>query len=277
MHATARSVLALAMATPPSIKEVLMGSGKGEMNLAAVRSAGLGSSSPGTMRRHGCPCRPGLASCRVSVGRGRELPRLTPPPNVPPNPLQVRSRAEELRRSMDQLGVALSLAADRVAWADALERFGVLCVQWAQLEPEVRPLLKHYVAHPVSVNQSNAAALPILLASRGLPDAEAADAALLEDLHARAATAHLPVDQQLSKIMVRARRCAGFGPCLGRRGCAAATFGVGGTGAARDGDGRRWGPAAAVQGPRLSLGVCRQAIQPGGPPRPTAPRSGATR
>lgn len=34
----ARGAFDLAMATPPSIKEVLMGSGKGEMNLAAVRS-----------------------------------------------------------------------------------------------------------------------------------------------------------------------------------------------------------------------------------------------
>ncbi|KFM22908.1 hypothetical protein F751_6417 [Auxenochlorella protothecoides] len=136
------------MATPASIKSVLMGSGKGEMNLAAVRS-----------------------------------------------------RAEELRRSIDQLMHALSVAASRVQWSDALERYGVLNVQWQQLEEELRPLLKHYVAHPISVNQSNAHVLPILLASKALPEMEARDAELLEGLHAATGTSGLPPEQQLALIM----------------------------------------------------------------------------
>lgn len=87
--------------------------------------------------------------------------------------------------------------------SDALERYGVLNVQWQQLEEELRPLLKHYVAHPISVNQSNAHVLPILLASKALPEMEARDAELLEGLHAATGTSGLPPEQQLALIMVR--------------------------------------------------------------------------
>lgn len=87
--------------------------------------------------------------------------------------------------------------------SDALERYGVLNVQWQQLEEELRPLLKHYVAHPISVNQSNAHILPILLASKALPEMEARDMELLDELYAAMGTSGLPPEQQLALVMVR--------------------------------------------------------------------------
>jgi hypothetical protein len=99
---------------------------------------------------------------------------------------QVRARAEDLKRSLDQIITALELYADRVLWSalhpapslrgaplrphqqrtcacmqprqlttpcmacrgDALDKFGVVNLQLRQLSEELRPLLKFYAAHP---------------------------------------------------------------------------------------------------------------------------------
>ncbi|GAB4823927.1 hypothetical protein N2152v2_010973 [Parachlorella kessleri] len=92
----------------------------------------------------------------------------------------LRSRAEEVKRSIDRMIQALQFAADRLQWSDALEQFSVLNVQHQYLVDQLRPLLKHWVVHPRSVNQSNAALLPIMLATKLLPEMEEEEAALLE-------------------------------------------------------------------------------------------------
>jgi hypothetical protein len=48
----------------------------------------------------------------------------------------------------------------------------VINVQLQQLHAQLRPLLQHYVVHPRSVNQTNAPLLPLLLATKLLPEQE---------------------------------------------------------------------------------------------------------
>lgn len=82
----------------------------------------------------------------------------------------------------------------------------MLNVQWQQLELELRPLLRHYVAHPISVNQSNAPILPIMLASKPLPEMEEGEAELTGELYESSGLGDLPQEQQLARLMVRMSR-----------------------------------------------------------------------
>ena len=52
---------------------------------------------------------------------------------------------------------------------DVVDKFAVMNVQLQHLKEQLRPVTKHYVVHPKSVNQSNANKLPIMLATRRLP------------------------------------------------------------------------------------------------------------
>lgn len=134
----------------------------------------------------------------------------------------VRVRAEELRRTIDQLLHTLQFAPASLQWwapfaltqisnthfdrslphptpppsfpsrcrSDALDKFAVLNVQLQHMETQLRPLLQHYVVHPRSVNQTNAPVLPIMLATKLLPEQEAErEAALAGDAAAVAAAA----------------------------------------------------------------------------------------
>ena len=67
---------------------------------------------------------------------------------------------------------------------------------------ELRLLLRHYLVHPISVNQSNAAVLPIMLSSKPLPEMEAQETALAAELYQTAGLEGLPQEQQLARLMV---------------------------------------------------------------------------
>jgi hypothetical protein len=62
--------------------------------------------------------------------------------------------------------------------SDILDRFAVMNVQLQHLFDQLRPLLRHYAARPRAVNQTNAPLLPIMLASKLLPEQEAEAASL---------------------------------------------------------------------------------------------------
>ncbi|EFN57634.1 hypothetical protein CHLNCDRAFT_142742 [Chlorella variabilis] len=96
----------------------------------------------------------------------------------------VRARAEELKRSLDQIIQGLQFAADRVQWPDVLDRFAVINVQYQHLLDALRPLLRQFAAYPRSVNQTNAPILPIMLATKLLPEMEGEEAELLQELEA---------------------------------------------------------------------------------------------
>lgn len=63
--------------------------------------------------------------------------------------------------------------------SDALDKFAVLNIQVQHLSAQLRPLLQHYSAYPRSVNQTNAPILPIMLATKLLPEQEAEQEELL--------------------------------------------------------------------------------------------------
>ncbi|CAL8464768.1 g4303 [Coccomyxa elongata] len=91
----------------------------------------------------------------------------------------VRARAEDLKQSLEQVSVALELYADRVQWAETLDKFGVINMQIHRLSEELRPLLKFYAVQPKAVNAANARTLPIMLATKALPEMEAEERELL--------------------------------------------------------------------------------------------------
>jgi hypothetical protein len=64
-----------------------------------------------------------------------------------------------------------------------MDKFAVLNIQLQNLSSQVRPLLQHYAVCPRSVNQTNAPILPIMLATKLLPEQEAEQTALLADSH----------------------------------------------------------------------------------------------
>ena len=88
----------MATAPPPAgheaLKALLMGPGTGQMNLSQVRAGKEREEE----RSQGCP----------------QAPHTHSPPCLPPH--QVRARAEELKRSLDQVIHALQFSPDRVQW-----------------------------------------------------------------------------------------------------------------------------------------------------------------
>ncbi|CAL5229168.1 g12443 [Coccomyxa viridis] len=96
----------------------------------------------------------------------------------------VKARAEELKRSLDQIAFALEHYAHRVQWRDALDKFGVVNVQMHRLSQELRPLLHYYAVHPKAVNAANAPILPIMLSTMALPEMEAEEKGLLSQTDA---------------------------------------------------------------------------------------------
>lgn len=84
----------------------------------------------------------------------------------------IRSRAMELMQTIHGLLQTLQFAPGTLRWNDVVDKFAVMNVQLQHLKEQLRPVTKHYVVHPKSVNQSNANKLPIMLATRRLPGQE---------------------------------------------------------------------------------------------------------
>ena len=117
----------------------------------------------------------------------------------------VKLRAEEIRRTLDNLLQILRFApatlqlyvitfsiASSLCFvpftpphphphprSDALDKFAVINIQLQHLSTQLRPLLRHYAVHPRSVNQTNAPILPIMLATKLLPEQEAEEEELM--------------------------------------------------------------------------------------------------
>ena len=91
----------------------------------------------------------------------------------------VRMRVEETRRTIDSLLQTLQFAPSALQWNDAVDKFAVLNVQIHHILMQLRPLLRHYVIHPRSVNEFNAPLLPLMLATTKLPEQEEQRAKLI--------------------------------------------------------------------------------------------------
>ena len=103
-------------------------------------------------------------------------PQPTPPHPSLPAPPQVRARAQELRRTLDDLARALAFSPATLSWPAVVEKCAVAGAAAGGVGACVRPLAAAYVAHPTAVSGANAALLPVMLSSRRLPEMEAAAA-----------------------------------------------------------------------------------------------------
>ncbi|KAK9841308.1 hypothetical protein WJX74_003594 [Apatococcus lobatus] len=106
-----------------------------------------------------------LAAERLQLRLGSEQGNL--------NLKAVRARAEDLKRSLGQVAFALQHRPQDIKWDDLLERYSLISTQHRLLQEQLRPSLKSFLVHPKSVNQSNAPMLPIMMATKALPEMEA--------------------------------------------------------------------------------------------------------
>ncbi|KAK9799736.1 hypothetical protein WJX73_006461 [Symbiochloris irregularis] len=111
---------------------------------------------------------------------------------------QLQERAQALARTLDGIIEALQLRAGQITWPDVLGQFTLLDLQYQQVVHQLSLQLKYHAVFPKAVNESNAAQLPVLLATKLLPDMDADEAALLAR-HA-ADAGHLPVSNQLGRV-----------------------------------------------------------------------------
>mmetsp|Transcript_16928 Transcript_16928/g.30229 ORF Transcript_16928/g.30229 Transcript_16928/m.30229 type:complete len:249 (-) Transcript_16928:594-1340(-) len=93
----------------------------------------------------------------------------------------LRSKACELRNSLNNIIQTLHVCPDRIAWGTALEQFGALNIQYYHLLDQLRPMLKHWVVHPKVVDASNHEILPLMMSTRVLPDMEKEESELLNN------------------------------------------------------------------------------------------------
>lgn len=109
----------------------------------------------------------------------------------------VKERALALRKSIDEFIDILQYNPQLLTWEGCLERFGVMGVRHQQLVEQLVPLLKFYVAYPISVNQANAEVIPLLLSTMRLPEMEALENHLLQSHEAAAASKGLAYFEDL--------------------------------------------------------------------------------
>ncbi len=137
---------------------------------------------------------------------------------------------------------------------DAVDRFAVINVQLGALRGALRPALAHWAARPAAVNAANAPALPLMLASRPLPESEAEDAAALAAL---AGESDAAVAAAAAALDAAAARPAAPGGALDPRGVARAAL------------------AAAARGPAAAPPAAAAPVAPGAagarPPAARAP------
>mmetsp|Transcript_22244 Transcript_22244/g.61722 ORF Transcript_22244/g.61722 Transcript_22244/m.61722 type:complete len:246 (-) Transcript_22244:361-1098(-) len=97
----------------------------------------------------------------------------------------LRTKAEDLRQSLEQIIQALQFAPNSVEWGATIDQFNLLSVQYYNLIGQLRPTLKHYVVHPKVVNEQNHEVLPLMMSTRVLPEMEKEEAVLMKNHHAR--------------------------------------------------------------------------------------------
>lgn len=84
----------------------------------------------------------------------------------------VRIRAQDLQKTISQAIFDLETAPERYDWPNVLERFAVMNSQLHSITSQMVPLTEHYIVHPRAVDQQMAPVLPIMLASKLLPEQE---------------------------------------------------------------------------------------------------------
>lgn len=124
--------------------------------------------------------------------------------------LQVRSRAEEIRKSLDDVITTLATRAHVVQWSHVLDKFSVINTQFGALLAALRPMLASYVVHVAGVDSPEALRdLPVLTASSAIPEMAAQAESILAQAVEAAAGAP-PNDAAALEVRLLAALVADF-------------------------------------------------------------------
>ncbi|CAD7699952.1 unnamed protein product [Ostreobium quekettii] len=91
----------------------------------------------------------------------------------------LRRNTEDVSMSLDKLLQTLQFQPNTVQWGAMLDEFSVANMKLAKVREQLRPMLKHYAVHPTTLTQQNAEVVPLLLATKLLPEMEEEEARIL--------------------------------------------------------------------------------------------------
>jgi hypothetical protein len=69
--------------------------------------------------------------------------------------MQVRKRAQEISQQLAQLQARFGANPAAMSFHSLLAEFAILSKQFTQLQAELRPQLRYYVAHPMELTNAN--------------------------------------------------------------------------------------------------------------------------
>jgi hypothetical protein len=139
----------------------------------------------------------------AAVGSGQAAP----PPKADMAPVlqqlnlaSLRTRTQDLRNANSRILHAFTTQPS-LKWSEVLGQFAMVNVELLNLVEDIKPILKVFVVYPKNVNAENYTILPIMLSSKLLPEMEAEEATMKEQI--LSGISSLPVHAQNEKIQVR--------------------------------------------------------------------------
>jgi hypothetical protein len=136
----------------------------------------------------------------AAVGSGQAAP----PPKADMAPVlqqlnlaSLRTRTQDLRNANSRILHAFTTQPS-LKWSEVLGQFAMVNVELLNLVEDIKPILKVFVVYPKNVNAENYTILPIMLSSKLLPEMEAEEATMKEQI--LSGISSLPVHAQNEKI-----------------------------------------------------------------------------
>ncbi|CAK9190347.1 unnamed protein product [Sphagnum troendelagicum] len=136
----------------------------------------------------------------MGVGAGQAAP----PPKADMAPVlqqlnlaSLRTRTQDLHNAISRILHAFTTQPS-LKWSEVLGQFAMVNVELLNLVEDIKPILKVFVVYPKNVNAENSTILPIMLSSKLLPEMEAEEATMKEQI--LAGISSLPVHAQNEKI-----------------------------------------------------------------------------
>ncbi|CAN5951690.1 unnamed protein product [Sphagnum jensenii] len=136
----------------------------------------------------------------AAVGAGQAAP----PPKADMAPVlqqlnlaSLRTRTQDLHNAISRILHAFTTQPS-LKWSEVLGQFAMVNVELLNLVEDIKPILKVFVVYPKNVNAENSTILPIMLSSKLLPEMEAEEATMKEQI--LAGISSLPVHAQNEKI-----------------------------------------------------------------------------
>ncbi|CAK9253883.1 unnamed protein product [Sphagnum jensenii] len=136
----------------------------------------------------------------AAVGGGQAAP----PPKADMAPVlqqlnlaSLRTRTQDLHNAISRILHAFTTQPS-LKWSEVLGQFAMVNVELLNLVEDIKPILKVFVVYPKNVNAENSTILPIMLSSKLLPEMEAEEATMKEQI--LSGISSLPVHAQNEKI-----------------------------------------------------------------------------